>query len=368
MLEAKLEEKQLRQVTLSLPNYGPVKSYADMQAEAHISELILLNANENPLGPSPLAVTAIQKAAGNVNRYPDSASTVLRHKLAGKYGLAPENVVLSTGGDNILMTIAHTYLNEGDEVVLSQPAFFSYTSTSTIMGARLVYVPLHHFALDLKAMAAACNEKTKLVYLCNPNNPTGSLINQTELDLFLRELPQNCLVVLDEAYAEFVDDPTFPHASIYVKEGRPLLILRTFSKIYGLAGLRIGYCLGAQQWIAPLYRVVEMYPVNLLAQAAAEAALMDTDHVTRSFAAVQTGKTYLMQELTALGLNPLPSQANYIFVDVKKPVQQVAQALLAAGILIRSGESWGYPTCLRVSVGTAAENEAFITALRPILA
>lgn len=368
MWEAQLEEKQLRQETLALPNGGPVKSYADMQKEAHITDLILLNANENPLGPSPLAITAIQDAAGNVNRYPDSSSTVLRCKLAERYGLAPENIVLSTGGDNILMTIAHAYLNEGDEVVLSQPAFFSYISTSTIMGARLIQVPLHNFALDLAAMAAACNERTKLVYLCNPNNPTGSFISQTELDLFLQQLPQNCLVVLDEAYAEFVDDPTFPNATTYVKDGRPLLILRTFSKIYGLAGLRIGYCIGAQQWIAPFYRVVEMYPVNLLAQAAAEAALTDTDHLARSFAAVQTGKAYLMRELAALGLSPLPSQANYIFVDVKKPVQQVAQALLASGILIRSGESWGYPTCLRVSIGTEQENKAFITALRSVLA
>ncbi len=358
----------VRDCTLELPPGTPGKTYGELQEEMKVEQLVLLNANENCVGPSPKAIEAIQAAAAQVNRYPDSSSKVLRQKVADLWGLTPDMVAFSTGGDNILMSIAHAYLNEGEEVLLGSPSFFTYISTTVIMGAKLVKVPLKDFTFDLAAMAERITEKTKLIMICNPNNPTATIVRKAEVEAFMKKVPEHCIVIFDEAYGEMVQDADYPDALAYMREGRNVIVLHTLSKVYGLAGLRIGYCIGPKELIAPLYRVLEVYPVNCLAQAAALAALEDTDHVELVKKTIWQERGYLEKEFTALGMTYAPSQANFIFVDLKAPAAPLVQGLLKRGIVVRSGEAWGFPNHARISVGNREENQKLIAALRELKA
>jgi len=358
----------VRDCTLNLPPGTPGKTYGELQEELKVEQMVLLNANENCVGPSPKAIEAIWGAAAQVNRYPDSSSKVLRQEIADMLDLSPDMVAFSTGGDNILMSIAHAYLNEGDEVLLGSPSFYTYISTTVIMGAKLVKVPLKDLTFDLEAMAERITDKTKLIMVCNPNNPTATIVRQAEVDAFMKKVPEHCIVIFDEAYGEMVQDPDYPDSLAYVRAGRNVIVLHTLSKIYGLAGLRVGYCIGPKELIAPLYRVLEVYPVNCLAQAAALAALEDTDHVELVKKTIIEEREYLEKEFTALGMTYAPSQANFIFVDLKTPAAPVVEGLLKRGIMVRSGETWGHSNHVRISVGNRAENIKLIAALREIKA
>jgi histidinol-phosphate aminotransferase len=360
-------EKLTRKGIFKIPPYIPGKSIEEVQKEFGAKKWIKLASNENLLGPSPRAVTAIRKELPNIYLYPEGACTVLRQALARKFSLPERMVVVSNGADNLILMIANAFVDEGDEVVLADPTFPVYTNVTQIMGGRPIKVRLKDFTHDLPTMFRKVNRKTKLVFICNPNNPTGTIVSQEWFNHFLSKLPNRVIVVLDEAYGDFVEDPFYPNGLDYIKERRQVILLRTFSKVYGLAGLRIGYALGREDLVDCLYRVRDPFPVHRLAQVAAVAALKDMDHAVRSIQLVYEGKRYLYKKLDQLGLSYIPSQANFIFIDFKRDSEEVFQALLREGIIIRPGKMWGYPTFARVTIGRMEHNEKFIRALKKIL-
>ncbi len=346
---------------------GP--SLDDIMQENHLSEIISLNCNENPLGVSPMAEKAMMENAKKVFQYPDPTCSALRQRVAKEMGIDDEMVIFGNGADNILLMLAEGFLNEGDEYLVGSPSFFVYQTTSALMGAKLVQVPLKDFAYDLDAIKAAITPKTKIIMLCNPNNPTGTIFTQEAADAFMKDVPEHCVVVFDEAYGEFVQDKNYPNSIKYVKEGKNVLIIRTLSKLYGLAGMRVGYAIGPMHLIDILQRVVECFAVNRLAQAGALAALDDKKFFDQVIELTQAGRAYLTKELTALGMRVLPSHTNFMFVDLGMDSQMVADELLkSAGIIISSGYGWDLPTYSRITIGTAEQNEKLVAALKKIKA
>ncbi len=360
-------ERLARKGILKITSYIPGKSIEEVQKEFGGKKWIKLASNENLLGPSPKAVAAILKELPNIYLYPEGPCTVLRQALARKFSLPEETVVISNGADNLILMIACAFVDEGDEVVMADPTFSVYTNVTQIMGGRPIKVRLKDFTHDLGSMLKKINRKTKLVFICNPNNPTGTTISQKSFDHFLSKLPKQVIVVLDEAYGDFVEDSFYPNGLDYIKERKQVILLRTFSKVYGLAGLRIGYALGREDLVDCLYQVRDPFPVHRLAQVAAVAALNDEDHAIKSIQLVYEGKRYLYKELDKMGLSYVPSQANFIFIDFEKDSEEVFRALLREGIIIRPGKIWDYPTFARVTIGRMEDNQRFIKALKKIL-
>jgi histidinol-phosphate aminotransferase len=359
-------ERLARKGIFKITSYIPGKSIEEVQKEFGAKKWIKLASNENLLGPSPKAVAAIRKELPNIYLYPEGPCTVLRQALARKFSLPEETVVISNGADNLILMIACAFVDEGDEVVMADPTFSVYTNVTQIMGGRPIKVRLKDFTHDLGSMLKKINRKTKLVFICNPNNPTGTTISQKSFDHFLSKLPKQVIVVLDEAYGDFVEDSFYPNGLDYIKERKQVILLRTFSKVYGLAGLRIGYALGREDLVDCLYQVRDPFPVHRLAQVAAVAALNDEDHAIKSIQLVYEGKRYLYKELDKMGLSYVPSQANFIFIDFEKDSEEVFRALLREGIIIRPGKIWDYPTFARVTIGRMEDNQRFIKALKKI--
>jgi histidinol-phosphate aminotransferase len=359
-------EKLARKGILEITSYIPGKSIEEVQKEFGSKKWIKLASNENLLGPSPKAVAAIRKELRNIYLYPEGPCTVLRQALARKFSLPEGMVVISNGADNLILMIACAFVDEGNEVVMADPTFSVYTNVTQIMGGRPIKVRLKDFTHDLDSMLKKVNRKTKLVFICNPNNPTGTTISQKSFDHFLSKLPKQVIVVLDEAYGDFVEDSFYPNGLDYIKERKQVILLRTFSKVYGLAGLRIGYALGREDLVDCLYQVRDPFPVHRLAQVAAVAALNDEDHAIKSIQLVYEGKRYLYKELDKMGVSYVPSQANFIFIDFEKDSEEVFQALLREGIIIRPGKIWDYPTFARVTIGRMEDNQRFIKALKKI--
>ena len=359
-------EKLARKGILELVSYIPGKSIEEVQEEFGAKKWVKLASNENLLGPSPKALTAIRKEVPNIHMYPEGPCTLLRQALARRFSMPEARVVISNGADNLLLMIACAFVDEGDEVVMADPTFIVYTNVTQIMGGKPVKVRVKDFTHDLDGMLKKVNRKTKLVFICNPNNPTGTIITHDALDDFLARLPDHVIVILDEAYADFVEHPHYPNGLEYVND-RPVIVLRTFSKVYGLAGLRIGYALGGEQLIHCLYQVRDPFPVHRLAQVAAAAALKDIDHAVKSIQLVYEGRRYLYKELDRMGLTYVPSEANFVLIDFGKGIREVFEALLREGIIIRPGQMWGFPTMGRVTLGRMEDNRRFIKALNKIL-
>ena len=345
----------------------PGKSIEEVQKEFGAKKWTKLASNENLLGPSPRALTAIRKELTKIYLYPEGPCTVLRKALAEKFAIPEEMAVISNGADNLIHMIANAFVNEGDEVVMADPTFSVYTNVTQIMGGKPIKVKLKDFTHDLDAMLNKVNRKTKLVFICNPNNPTGTTVSLEAFSYFISHLPKRAVVVLDEAYGDFAEDAFYPNGLDYIKERKQVIVLRTFSKVYGLAGLRIGYALGREDLVDCLYQVRDPFPVHRLAQVAAVAALNDEDHAIRSIQLVYEGKRYLYKELDKVGLLYVPSQANFIFIDFKKDSERILQDFLVEGIIIRPGKIWGYPTFARVTIGRMEDNRRFIKALKKIL-
>ena len=360
-------ENLARKGILRIKSYIPGKSIEEVQKELGAKRWIKLASNENLLGPSPKALAAIRKELPNIYLYPEGPCPVLMKALAEKFGIPERMVVISNGADNLILMIANAFVNEGDEVVMADPTFSVYTNVAQIMGGRPIKVKLKNFTHDLDAMSKKVNPKTKLVFICNPNNPTGTAVFLEAFDRFLSRLPKGVIVVLDEAYGDFVEDAFCPNGLDYIKKKRQVIVLRTFSKVYGLAGLRIGYALGREDLVDCLYQVRDPFPVHRLAQVAAVAALKDEDHVVKSIQFVYEGRRHLYKELDRVGLFYVPSQANFIFVDFEKDSEEVFQGLLGEGIIIRPGKVWGYPTFGRVTIGRMEDNRKFIKALKKIV-
>ncbi len=360
-------ENLTRKGILKIESYVPGKSIEEVQKEFGAKRWIKLASNENLMGPSPKAVAAIRQELPNIYLYPEGPCTVLRKALAGKFAISERMVVISNGADNSILMIANAFVNEGDEVMMADPTFSVYTNVTQIMGGKPIKVKLKDFTHDLDAMLKKVNRKTKLVFICNPNNPTGTTVSLEAFNHFLSKLPKHVIVVLDEAYGDFVEDAFYPNGLDYIKERKQVIVLRTFSKVYGLAGLRIGYALGRGDLVDCLYQVRDPFPVHRLAQVAAVAALNDEDHAIRSIQLVYEGKRYIYKELDGMGLSYVPSQANFIFIDFEKDSEEVFQAFLREGIIIRPGKIWGYPTFARVTIGRMEDNRRFIKALKKIL-
>jgi histidinol-phosphate aminotransferase len=343
------------------------KPVDEIMEELGLSELAMMATNENPLGPSPRAVEAMQEAIRRVNFYPDGPCLRLKSKVSGRLGIAEDMITFGNGADSCIRMVASTFVNDGDEVVMAEPTFPVYSIFTRVMGGKEVFVPLKDYTHDLQAMRKKIGPRTKLVCICNPNNPTGSIVRKAELDDFFRDLPSHVIVVLDEAYYEFVSDPENPDGLDYINDGCNVIVMRTFSKLYGLAGLRIGYMMAGREIMSVLERVREPYMVSGLAEEAALAALDDQDFVDRVIENNRKSRSLLYRELARLGLEYVPTQTNFLLADLKTDARKVTEALLQRGFLIRPGTPWKLPTCVRITFGTEEQNAAFIQALEEVL-
>jgi histidinol-phosphate aminotransferase len=353
------------QFVCDVPVYEPGRPIEDVAREMGLDPrtIIKLASNENPLGPSPKAVVAMRKALATAHLYPDGGGFYLRQALAKKLGVEIDNIVLGTGSNEIIEFLYHAFVGPGDEMVAGDRAFVIYSIMAKMFQARCVEVPFKGHTHDLNLMLAAITPRTKLVFVANPNNPTGTRVTNAELDDFVRHLPAHVILVLDEAYIEFLDDPP---ASIEYALKRNVIVLRTFSKIVGLAGVRIGYGVAQKECIALLQRVRQPFNTNAIAQAGALAALNDTAHIRKTKALTRRGLAYLYGEFKKLGLEYVPSSANFVLVNVGDG-DEVFRALQRRGVIVRPMRGYKMPAWIRVTVGTMEENRRFIGALKASL-
>jgi histidinol-phosphate aminotransferase len=351
---------------LTQPVYEPGKPIEDVARELGLDPagIIKLASNENPLGPSPLAIEAAKKALTQSELYPDGGCFALRAKLAARHGLAPAQIVVGNGSNELLELLGHVFLRPGDEVVMGAPAFIVYKLVALLFGARAVEVPLVNHRHDLAALARAITPRTKLVFLPSPNNPTGTANTAAEIAAFVRALPEHVVFAFDEAYAEFLDNP--PDLRPFIAEGRKVIGLRTFSKIYGLASLRVGYGYASEELAGLLNRVRQPFNVNAIGQAAALAALDDDEFVRRTRATNLAGLRQLEAGFDARGLEWVPSVANFLLVKVGDGARGFVE-LQKRGVIVRPMKPYSMPEWLRVTVGTAAQNTRLLAALDEVL-
>ena len=350
-----------------LVSYEPGKPVEDVARELGLkpSDIIKLASNENPLGPSPKALAAMRETLERSHFYPDGGGYYLRKAIAEKNGFRIENVILGCGSHEIIEFVGHGFLKPGDEVITARHAFAVYKLMATLFGAKTIEVPDPNFAHDLDAMADAITPRTREIFVTNPNNPTGTLISQAEIDRFMDRVPPHVVVVFDEAYYEFLQEP--PDTLKFVREGRQnVVVLRTFSKIQGLANLRIGYGIGSPELIGVLQKTRQPFNVNGIAQEGALAGLQDDEHQQKTRELTWAGRDYLQREFAALGLEFVPSFANFVLVKVGDG-RAIFKKLLQTGIIVRDMTSYELPEWIRVSVGTMSQNERFIAELKKLL-
>jgi histidinol-phosphate aminotransferase len=320
------------------------------------------------LGSSPMAMDAIRDTQGQLHRYPDGSGHALVQALAHHLDCPADAIVIGNGSDDIIALLAHMLLRPGERAVMPRPSFLMYEIAVRTVGAEPVFVPLQDLSIDLDGMLRAVDADTRLVFLCNPNNPTGTIISRRDFARFIEALPPEVVVVVDEAYIEFVRDPDCLQSRTYWGSDYPIVTLRTFSKLYGLAGLRVGYGVMPVELAGYLNRIRQPFNVNSLAQVAARAALQDRDFVERTLCVVHDGLDFLCQALTEMGVRFFPTQSNFFLIDVAQDAEALFQAMLRQGVIVRSMKSYGYPRYIRVNVGTAEENERFLEAFKKVLA
>lgn len=348
--------------------YKPGKPLAELEREYGIRDSIKLASNENPLGPSPRAIAAIQKHLADLHRYPDAAGHLLTKKLAAMLNVDPEQIVLGNGSDDLIAMLVRTLLQPGDEVLMPQPSFLIYEIMARSVGARPVAVALDaSLTIDLAAMAGRIRPRTRMIFLCNPNNPTGTVVTHADFQSFVRALPPHIVTVVDEAYIEFIRNPNCARSSVAVNGSPPVVTLRTFSKAYGLAGLRIGYGIMASDLAGYLHRIRLPFNVSTPAQAGALAALEDAAFLEKTIALVHAGCDNLQARLQQAGIRCFPTEANFFLIDVERDADGVFEQMLRRGVIVRSMTSYGYPRYIRVNVGLPQENERFVAALREVL-
>jgi len=359
-------EKSIRKGIKKLKPYIPGKGKEEAK-KAGAVEIIKLASNENPLGPSPKALKLIQRRLKDSSVYPDQYAIEIKTALAKKLGVKEENLTIGNGSDEIMQLAAATFLSTGDEVVLSRNTFSTYEFVTRLFDGQPIFVPLKNYSYDLPAMADKIGEKTKLVFLCNPNNPTGTIFRAAELEAFLSILPKGVIVVIDEAYSEYVESKDYPDSIKYVKQGKDIIVLRTFSKIYGLAGLRIGYAIARPEIINYLNLVKLPFNVNRTAIAGALGGLEDKAFVKKSLKLNKDGKKHLYKELEALGLKYVKTEANFIYFEIKGLADVMFMELMRRGAIIRPLSSFDMPNSIRVTVGTKKQNKRFIEALKEVV-
>lgn len=359
-----------RKNILNVRNYTPGKPIEEVRRELGLKEVIKLASNENCLGPSPKAIAAIRRNLNNVNRYPDSASFYLKERLSRFLGVESSRLIVGNGSDEIITLATKAFVEKGDEVIIAKPTFLIYEIVSQTHEASIKMVPITSgLGHDLKAMKDAVTDRTKIIFIANPDNPTGTYVTKRDVEDFLKGLPDDLIVFLDEAYFEFgkASFRDYPNGIDYLEDRPGLIVSRSFSKAYGLAGLRIGYCVADNGIIECMDKVREPFNVNLLAQAAAIAALDDRDFLKRSLRHVVKEKELLYATFDKMGLKYVPSATNFIMVDVKEDCKKVFKALLQEGVIVRDMKAWGFDTYVRVTVGTRAENRKFVGALKKVL-
>ncbi|MHA6483903.1 histidinol-phosphate transaminase [Paenibacillus sp. strain BS8-2] len=349
-----------------LPVYQPGKPIEDVKRELGLSEVIKLASNENPSGCSELAKEAVIQSLSLTHIYPDGASVELTALLAEKLSVETNQIIFGAGSSDIILMTARAFLAPGDETIMADETFSQYKHNAEVENARIVEVPLKDGRHDLPAMLAKVTSRTKVLWICNPNNPTGTIVSHEELSAFMKAVPTEVLVVLDEAYGEYVYDDSYSNGVSMLREHRNLLVLRTFSKIYGLASLRIGYGIGHPDVIRYINQVREPFNTSRAAQGAAKASLQDDTFLQSCRESNAAGIRYLQAHFDRMGLRYFPSFGNFIMVDVKRPSPEVFDALLRRGVIVRARWTY-YPTYIRVSVGTQAENESFITKLEQVM-
>ncbi len=347
--------------------YPPGKPVEEVERELGRTA-VKLASNENPLGPSPKAIEAIRKSLPKLHLYPDGQGYFLRKKLTEIHGLEMDQVILGAGSTDLIELVGKTFLGAGDEAITSESAFYIYCLAIEEMGAGLVLTPMRNVTFDLAAIAHAVTQRTKVIYLGNPNNPTGTMFTAEEFDRFLDAIPPRVLVVLDEAYYDYVERSDYSRSLDYVRAGRNVLVLRTFSKVHGLAGLRIGYGMGHAELIECLNRIRSPFNASSLAQAAAIAALDDREHVARSLESNRREMKFLTEELTLAGVRYTPSVANFLLIDTGRDCEEDFVRLLHEGVIVRPMKLYGFPTSLRVTVGTHEGNQQFLAALERVTA
>ncbi len=347
--------------------YVPGKSVEEAERELNITGMIKLASNENPLGPSPKALEVINKYAKDIYLYPDQQCFELTRILAEKLDLSPGNIVAGNGSDEVMMMAALAFISAGDEVIVSLNTFSTYEMVSRLMEASIVRVNLNNYAYDLAAMAKMVSPRTKMIFVCNPNNPTGTMVGQKDLDELVNKVPPETIVLIDEAYREYADPLSYPDSLRYVREKKNVIVTRSFSKIYGLAGLRVGYGIAKPELARYLNLVRLPFSVNRLAQSAAIAAINDVAHVEKSRKNNAEGKAYLYSELEKLGLKSLKTEANFIFININNDADHVFLSLMRKGVIVRPLSSFGLPGAIRVTVGSPEQNKKFIKVLSEVL-
>ncbi len=347
--------------------YQPGKPVEEVERELGITA-IKLASNENPLGPSPLAVQAAQRALAEANRYPDGGCYYLRRNLAARYGLPMEQVFVGLGSSEVIDLAARTLLGPGLEALSSAGTYPPYEISTLGAGARMITAPLRDYRYDLEAIALRVTPRTRVIYLANPNNPTGTSFHADAFEVFLAVIPKQILVVLDEAYYDYVDDPAYTRSIEMLKARHNLLVTRTFSKVYGLAGLRVGYGLGPADLLSEFHKLRTPFNTAGVGQIAALAALDDHEHVHNSVEANRAGRQQLERGLAALGARFVPSSTNFVFVETGADGHRVADELLRAGVIVRPMGWMGFPGAIRISVGTPPENDRFLEAFAKVRA
>jgi histidinol-phosphate aminotransferase len=353
-----LANPQLRDLAV----YEPGKPIEETARELGVdpSTIVKLASNENPLGPSPRALQAMRTALDNAHLYPDGSGVYLRKAIAAKHSVEPENVILGNGSNEVIEFLGHAFLNPGDDVITCQYAFIVYKLLATAFNVRTIETPSPDYQQNLDATLEAVTSKTRIIFIPNPNNPTGTLVSQCAIDSFMSRVPDSIVVVFDEAYFEFLDNP--PDTLRFIRDGRNVIVLRTFSKIHGLAGLRIGYAVALPEMIEVLHKTRQPFNVNSIAQAGAIAALDDEAHLRETKRVIEEGRRYLQEQFAEMQISFVPAAANFVMVNVGDACA-VFQKLLQRKIIVRPLKGYGLPEWIRISVGTMDENKQLIAAL-----
>jgi histidinol-phosphate aminotransferase len=359
-------KKLAREGVENLVPYPPGKPIEELERELGITGSIKLASNENPIGPSPLAIQAITDRLNALHRYPDGSGFYLKSKLSKKYSIPPDQIILGNGSNELIELVIRTFLSTEEHVIQAFPTFLVYEKIVKGAGGQMISVPLLNFKIDLDEISKVITSKTKMIFINNPNNPTGSVLSEEQMACFLKDIPEDIVVILDEAYIEFVSDPAVASGLKFLEKRPLLVVLRTFSKLYGLAGLRIGYGFGSREVIDYMNRVRQPFNANVLAQAAANAALDDMAFVSQTLKLVREGLDYLYNGIQDMGLEYIPTQTNFFLIKVPLGGPKTYELMLREGVIVRSMDSYGLPEYIRINVGLPKENERFIRTLKKI--
>jgi histidinol-phosphate aminotransferase len=358
-------EIKIPQHIKNLIPYEPGKPIEELERELGIKNSIKLASNENPIGPSKKALKAIEKSLLDLHRYPDGSGFYLKRAIAEFFNVKTSEIIIGNGSNEIIELAVRTFLNPGDEVIIAAQSFIVYQIVTQSANCNKIIVPLKNFTHDLDSMLKSVTEKTRMIFISNPNNPTGTAVGKKDVDRFIENLRDNIIVVFDEAYYEYVERGDFPDTIKYVREGKNVIVLRTFSKIYGLAGLRIGYGFTKGELVDFMNRVRQPFNVNSLAQIGAIAALKDIKHLEKSREINRKGKEYLYREFERLGIEYVPTDANFILLKVRNG-REVYNRLLRKGVIVRAVDCYKLPDYIRVTIGLPQENKRLIEALREV--